>query len=110
MRPARRLPVLFLVEDQLRDLGPGESRRRRRHRGWSDRSGLHGAVDGTDFLASLETMRDAVSYVKPAKAPRSFMRTSCGARTRIQMTSACTSRKRAQAEAKQDPSSFSRNS
>jgi 2-oxoisovalerate dehydrogenase E1 component len=69
----RRLPVLFLVEDNGYAISvpvevetPGGDISRL----VGSFPGLHVAsVDGTDFLASLETMRDAVSYVRARKGP-----------------------------------------
>ena len=69
----RRLPVLFLVEDNGYAISvpvevetPGGDISRL----VGSFPGLHvSSVDGTDFLASLETMRDAVSYVRARKGP-----------------------------------------
>jgi len=69
----RHLPVLFLVEDngyaisvpvEFQTPGGDISRLLRSF------PGLHvDSVDGTDFLASLTAMRDAVAYVRARKGP-----------------------------------------
>jgi 2-oxoisovalerate dehydrogenase E1 component len=69
----KRLPVLFLVEDngyaisvpvEVETPGGDISRLVRSY------PSLHVAsVDGTDFLASLQTMREAVAYVRARKGP-----------------------------------------
>jgi 2-oxoisovalerate dehydrogenase E1 component len=69
----RRLPILFLIEDngyaisvpvEVETPGGDISRLVRSF------PGLHvGSTDGTDFLASLRTMREAVAYVRARSGP-----------------------------------------
>jgi len=69
----RRLPVLFLIEDngyaisvpvEFQTPGGDISRLLRSF------PGLHvDSIDGTDFLASLTAMREAVAYVRARKGP-----------------------------------------
>ena len=71
---SKRLPVLFLIEDngyaisvpvEVADAG-------RRHLASADvvpRASTSQSVDGTDFFASLRVMREAVAYVRARKGP-----------------------------------------
>ena len=68
----RSLPVLFLVEDNGYAISmPVESKRRAEtSRVWYGRSPACyvDSTDGTDFLASLRSMREAAAYVRARKA------------------------------------------
>jgi 2-oxoisovalerate dehydrogenase E1 component len=76
----RHLPILFLVEDngyaisvpvEVETPGGDISRIVRAF------PGLHvGTTDGTDFLASLRTMREAAAYVRARKGP-AFVHAHC---------------------------------
>src|SRR3954467_1679396 len=69
----RRLPVLFLVEDNGYAISvPVEVQTADANISRLVRSfpGLHvDSVDGTDFFASLRAMRDATEYVRARKGP-----------------------------------------